>query len=113
MTLEMNRDLEEAVKDAGIACEWLLQILHTIYPKKVKERMEFYDLLCDMKEEIIENFGEDVFNDLNLIREWRNNVVHPPITLPSYQIALKIVTKTELFHTLFDENLKEKTYLKS
>jgi hypothetical protein len=107
---EMRHDLEEAVRDAGLVCEGLLQILHSMYPKDVKERMDFNELLCDLKETIVKDFGEDIYCDLDLIREWRNKVSHPPITVPNSRIALKIVTKAKLFHELFHEKLKEQLH---
>lgn len=68
--------------------------------------MEFSDLLCNLKDVITEEFGEDIYNDLNLIRTWRNNVLHPPVIKPNAHIALKIITKAELFHELFHKQIK-------
>lgn len=109
LKFEMRHDLEEAVKDAGLVCECLLQVLYSMYPKRIKERMDFNDLLNNLKDIIVEDYGEDVYRDLDLIREWRNKVLHPPITIPDACAALKIVTKTELFHELFHEKLKEQS----
>jgi hypothetical protein len=103
---ELGVEFEDSVKDAGISCEGLLQILHSIYPKKIDKRMDFNELLCDLKEIIIEEFGEDIYQDLNLIRVWRNNVLHPPVTKPDANIALKILSKAELFHELFHKKIK-------
>jgi len=113
LKLEMKHELEDAVKNAGIACEGLLQILHSIYPTKVRDKMTFSDLLGGLREVIIENFGDDIYHDLDLIRKWRNKVLHPPITAPDYQTTLKIVTKAELFSAIFDENLKKEMKPKS
>ena len=74
--------------------------------KHMFRKMRFYDLLCNLKEVIIEEFGKDVYNDLDLIREWRNNVLHPPVTKPDAHITLKIITKAELFHELFHKKIK-------
>jgi len=109
----LGRDMEESIKDAGIACEGLLQILHSIYPKKFGEKMEFYDLLCNLKEIIIEEFGQDIYDDLDLIREWRNKVLHPPVTKPDVRTTLKIITKAELFHELFHEKIIKNSHRKS
>lgn len=106
LTYEWGTDLENAIKDAGVCCEGLLQILHAIYPKKIEDKMEFNDLLCSLRDEIIEEFGDDIYNDLNLIREWRNKVLHPPVTRPDTQDALKVITKAELFHDLFHKKIR-------
>ncbi len=107
LTFELGLDLEEPIKDAGICCEGLLQILHSIYPKKTTEKMEFYELLCSLKDVIIEDFGEDVYRDLDMVREWRNKVLHPPVTKPNVDTTLKIITKAELFHELFHKKMRQ------
>lgn len=107
LKFELGLDLEESIKDAGICCEGLLQILHSIYPKKTTEKMEFYELLCSLRDEIIEGYGEDVYNDLDMIREWRNKVLHPPVTKPDFDTTLKIITKAELFHELFHNKMRQ------
>ncbi len=105
---ELGFELEEPIKDAGISCEGLLQILHSVYPKKHLKKMEFYDLLCNLKDVIVEEFGQDIYKDLDLIREWRNRVLHPPVTKPDAHTTLKIITKAELFHELFHQKIKKR-----
>ena len=49
---------------------------------KTEETVQFYDLQCALRDSIIEEFGENAYNDLDMIREWRNEVVHFHITKP-------------------------------
>jgi len=109
---QLGTEFEDSIKDAGVSCEGLLQILHSIYPKKIDKKMEFSDLLCNLKDVISEEFGKDIYADLDLIREWRNNVLHPPVPKPDAHITLKIITKAELFHKLFHRRIKRVHVLK-
>lgn len=109
LKFESGNDYQGSVLDAGIACEGLLKILHSVFPKIIKDRMDFSDYLCDVRDIIIEDYGEDIYNDLEFIREWRNNVAHAPITIPTSNIALKVLTKSELFQALFLKNIKPHT----
>lgn len=106
LKFESGTEYQGSVLDAGIACEGLLKILHSVFPKRIQEKMEFNDYLCDLKQIIVEDYGEDIYKDLDFIREWRNNVAHAPIVVPTLTIALKVLTKTELFQNLFLENMK-------
>jgi hypothetical protein len=57
-------------------------------------------MLCILKDTIIEQFGEDVYNDLDIIRNWRNKVVHPSQEKPDECSALRVIVKAELFFEL-------------
>lgn len=105
---ELGLELEDSIKDAAISCESLLQILNSIFTRKLDKKMEFYDLLCNLKDVIIEEFGKDTYDDLNLIRDWRNKVLHPPVATPDASTTLKIIAKAELFHELFHKKIRLK-----
>ena len=98
---------EDAIKDAAVACEELLQVLCSKYGLKTQGEVHFYDLQCILRDIIIENFGENTYSDLDMIREWRNRVVHPSAAKPDSCITLQIVRRTNLFFELF----KRKTLL--
>lgn len=103
-----TRSFEDAIKDAGVPCESLLQILYSVYfPKKTAEKLEFYDLLCALKEVITERFGSNIYLDLDFIRTWRNNVVHPRRDKPDSAITLQVITKAQLFNKLFKMKIFE------
>ena len=70
------------------------------------EKIEFYDLLCVLKDVITEQFGENIYRDLDFIRKWRNNVVHPTSVKPDEIISLQVVRKTELFYELFKKQME-------
>jgi HEPN domain-containing protein len=97
--------LDDAIKDAANACEGLLQVLRSKYGLKAEERAQFYDLLCILKDSIIEDFEESTYKDLDLIRDWRNKVVHPSAVRPDDCITLQIVTRAELFFELFKRKM--------
>lgn len=102
-------NFEDAIKDAGIACESLLQILHSVYiSKKTAKELEFYDLLCALKDVLTEKFGSNIYQDLDFIRIWRNNVVHPGREKPDSATTLQVVTKAELFNELFKKKIFER-----
>ena len=98
---------EDAIKDVAIACEGLLRILCSKYGFKIEERAQFYDLQCILKDIIVEEFGENTYNDLSMIREWRNRVVHFSPIKPDEYITLQIVRRANLFFEMF----KRKTLL--
>jgi len=110
LKLDSGNDLEEAVFHAGVACEGLLKALHSSErDEKIHERMGFDDYLNVLSDLLRDEFGEDIFSDLKLVKEWRNKVAHAPRKIPDSRTALKIVNKAELFQKLFDDYLKKQT----
>ncbi|MEM3365384.1 MAG: hypothetical protein QXM93_03070 [Candidatus Methanomethyliaceae archaeon] len=99
------KEFEEAIMNAGVCCESLLQIYYSMYYSKKLYKNEFYDLLCTLKDIITEKFGECIYNDLDFIREWRNKVVHPSPEKPSEIDSLQILRKAELFYELFKKEM--------
>ena len=99
---------EDAIKDAGVACESLLQILYAIHISKgPAEELEFYELLCASRDFLSEEFGALMYQDLDFIRIWRNNVVHPRRKKPDAAITLQVIAKAELFNELFKKKIYE------
>jgi hypothetical protein len=96
---------DDAIKDAANACEGLLQILCSKYGINIEEKAQFYDLQCILRNFILDDFGENTYKDLDLIREWRNKVVHPYDIRPDDCITLQIVTRAELFFELFKRKI--------
>jgi len=96
---------DDAIKDAANACEGLLQILCSKYGINIDEKAQFYDLQCILRNFILDNFGENTYKDLDLIRERRNKVVHPYDIRPDDCITLQIVTRAELFFELFKRKI--------
>lgn len=100
---------DDAIKDAGVACEGLLQVLYSIFvSKKTVGELTFNDLQCALREVLTEKFGSIVYGDLEFIRNWRNNVVHPGRQEPNDAITLQVITRAELFHKLFLRHLLKK-----
>ena len=106
------RELEEekyrdAVGKAGRACEGMLRVLYHIYKKKtVGEKSSFDNMLNELRDEIFDDFGEDIFSDLHYIREWRNAAVHPKSRKIKPEVAVKVIRKAQLFQELFFNKMK-------
>lgn len=101
-----THSFEDAIKDAGVACESLLQILHSVYvSKKIEKDLDFYDLLCTLRDVLTEEFGSNIYQDLDFVRIWRNNVVHPGREKPDGAITLQVITKAKLFNELFKKKI--------
>jgi hypothetical protein len=98
-----NREFDDAIKDVGVSCESLLQVLYSVYGStRSNEDLGFNDLLTGLKSFIEEEFGENIYNDLNFIRDWRNIVVHPKQIKPDIAIAFQVISKADLFFKLFE-----------
>ena len=95
---------EDAIKDASVACEGLLQILGSKYGIKTEEAT-FYDLQCILRDSIIEEFGENTYNDLDMIRKWRNKVVHFHKEKPDEFVTLQIVKRANLLLEIFKKKI--------
>ena len=93
---------EDAIKDAALACEELLQVIYEMnMPKQIEKSMHFYDFLCKLKEVIIDEFGENTYNDLDFIRIWRNKVLHPHPEEPDEMTTFQIIRRAEMFYKTF------------
>jgi HEPN domain-containing protein len=109
---EAEIDIEEekyrdSVGKAGRACEGMLRVLYYAYKKKpAEERASLDSMLNELREEILDDFGDDVFNDLNYIRQWRNAAVHPRPQEIKPEIAVKVIRKAQLFQELFFLKMK-------
>lgn len=109
---EAEIDIEEekyrdAVGKAGRACEGMLRVLYHAYKKKpAEEKASFDSMLNKLREEILDDFEEDVFTDLNYIRQWRNAAVHPKPQRIKSKVAVKVIRKAQLFQELFFRKTK-------
>jgi hypothetical protein len=104
-----THNYEDAIKDAGVACESLLQILYSVHvAEKTPEELEFHDLLCALNKVLDEDFGSNIYQDLDFVRMWRNNVVHPRREKPDDLVTLQVVAKVELFNELFKKRIFER-----
>lgn len=101
-----KRDYEDAVWRTGKACEGMLKILYHMYKRKEPEEKGFGFLLDGLRREIPTEFGKDVLNDLEYIREWRNVADHPKQKEITFEVAAKVIKKTQLFQELFFNKIK-------
>lgn len=99
-----ERYFEDAVRDAALACEEILQVIHEIYvPKSARKDMHFYDFLCELREIIVDEFGKKVYDDLDFIRIWRNKVSHTPPEKPNDLITFQVVERSKMFYEVFSK----------
>lgn len=98
----------DAIKDAALACEGLLNVLNdVINPKQSARTPRYVELLFGLKEIIKERFGENMFSDLDYIRKCRNEVSHPTPEEPDGLITFQVVTRAKMFYDLISKEFKE------
>jgi|GEM_PF-3304938 len=94
-------DCRDIILKSSRALEAVLSVIfHVSKGTPVGER-SLGQILYVLKSEIENRFGEDVFRDLEFIREKRNIVAHPTPIKATYEDALKVFKKVELFFDLF------------
>ncbi len=93
-------DCEEIIRNVGLSIESLLGVLYHWFRHAVPPDMTFGQLLNSLRDDIINEFGEDMYNDLAFIAEKRNLASHPKPVKLSYEDVLKVVKKAELFQRL-------------
>jgi hypothetical protein len=101
---------EDAVKDAGSACESLLDILYHRVNGKPKPKEPIGRTLGMLKTNMEGMFGAPVYHDLNFIISTRNDATHPR-TLPieiTKRTALQVIERTKIFYELLKVELEEK-----
>ena len=101
-----KREYEEVAWRTGNACEGMLRILYHMYKRKEPEEKGFGFLLEGLRREIHTEFGNDVLNDLEYIKEWRNIADHPTQREITFEVAAKVIKKTQLFQELFFNKIK-------
>ena len=57
------------------------------------------------RDSIIEEFGENTYNDLDMIRKWRNKVVHFHKEKPDEFVTLQIVKRANLLLEIFKKKI--------
>lgn len=100
---------EDAVRDAGSACETLLGILYHRNKGRQKKPMTAGKLLGELRTNIEAVFGTLVYVDLDFIIEHRNKVIHPS-SIPqelSKRTAIQVVDRTRIFYELLKVELDE------
>ncbi len=96
----------DAMRDACLACEGILTVMVRMFePTKVEDNAMMADLLETLRQYIVSEFGEDIYRDLDFVREWRNRASHVGRENPTQSDVLKVLTKVELFMNLFEERL--------
>lgn len=82
------------------AIEAYLSVLYHNWKKKPSEEKTLGWLLNSLKNEIEEEFGEDIWNDLKFINKKRILVDHPKPVEITIEDAIKVVKRAEIFQNL-------------
>ncbi len=98
--------MRDSMRDACLGCEGILTVMIKMYePRKLDDRPVFSELLENLRPYILPSFGEDVYRDLDFVREWRNRASHVGRDSPEPSDVLKVLTKVELFMNLFERQV--------
>lgn len=103
-----KQEFDHAIMDIGSGCEALLRILYHVNKGREPESdIGFHDLLNSMKEMIEEDFGKNIYADLDFIREWRNKTAHAtnPVS-PSDDVTFQIIKRADIFYELLKRIFK-------
>ncbi len=99
---ELTQDnCKDIILKSSKALEGILGIIYHVSKGTLVGERSFGQILYELRSEIENTFGEDVFRDLEFIREKRNIVAHPTPIKVTHKDALKVFKKTELFFDLF------------
>ncbi len=94
-------DCKQIIWRTSKAVESILGIMYHIFKNIQPLEKTFGQMLNELRTEIIDEFDEDVFRDLDFIREWRNAVDHSKPVRVSKVDAIKVFKKAELFFDIF------------
>jgi hypothetical protein len=102
---KLNSDnFEDAIRDAGIVCEAILEILGRKQGLTREESKNYEFLLGQLGSYINQEYGKEVHDDLDFIKKWRNSVSHPHEQSPNKNNATQVVRRAELFFELFEKD---------
>jgi hypothetical protein len=94
-----DEKLDLSIRDAGLACETLLNIWYHKHYGKLPDRKTFGPLLEELREIIQSDLGTLTYSDLEFIKDWRNKIEHPQpdnYTLDK-KTALQVLARSETF----------------
>ncbi|MHB1811849.1 MAG: hypothetical protein ACYCPR_05480 [Thermoplasmataceae archaeon] len=108
-----DQDIEDIVRRLTVGIEGLLQALaNIIFGAKKDQKSEFNDLISSLRGVIIEDYGEDVWNDLQYLHKLRNSVSHPRDYKVNKNDMIKAAARSRMFLTLFDNSKTPKRRLR-
>lgn len=108
-----DRDIANIMRDLTLGIEGLLQASHNmLFGAKKNQRIEFNELLSSLRTDIIDDYGEDVWDDLQYLRKLRNSVSHPGDYKVNINDMSKAAARSRLFLKLFDNSKQPKRRLR-
>ena len=99
----------EIVRGIGRGTEMLLKAIHVLESDEDADKLTMDSFLTKNREKIISEFGEDIYQDLKKIQEYRNKVSHSETDIRIQMLELiKIVNMAVQFLQLFRMKYVEK-----
>ena len=104
-----EQDIENILRTMMVGVEGLLQTLNRIaLGREMGSRLNFSDLLSNIRGTILEDYGEDTLRDLEYLRDVRNSVSHPREIKLGIVDLIKAAAKSKMFLDLFDVRFRWK-----
>ena len=101
-----QRDLEDILRRALNGVEGLLLAVYSKNVNKNSRPATFRDILNEQRKELLEDYGEDVYDELIYMNEMRNSVSHPNQLDLKTKDMKKVVGRAALFLDLVELKLK-------
>lgn len=101
-----QRDLEDILRRALNGVEGLLLAVYSKNVNKNSRLATFRDILNERRKELLEDYGEDVYDELIYMNEMRNSVSHPNQLDLKTKDMKKVVERAALFLDLVELKLK-------
>jgi hypothetical protein len=98
----VHNDPEELIRKATKGVEGLLLAIYWKVFKEEPEKAEFNFMLSKLREVLEEEYGTDVYHDLEYLHGERNFSSHTGHPAPDAENTLKVIHRSKLFLDLFD-----------
>ena len=100
-------EIEDSARRATKGVEGLLLVEYRIIcGKRPNSRFTFGELLSSLRQEIILLYGDDIYLDLEYLRDIRNSINHPTGLHIDHIVLNKVVYRSNLFLELFQQRLR-------
>jgi hypothetical protein len=97
-----DKEIEDIMRRVLNGIEGLLLAFYGHGPAEDSRPLTFRDILNEHKQELLEDYGEDVFKELIYLNEMRNNVSHPNGLHFGNMEMKKVVGRADLFLDLIE-----------
>ena len=98
----VHNDPEELIRKATKGVEGLILAIYWKIFKEEPEKVEFNFMLSKLREVVEEDYGTDIYHDLEYLHMERNFSSHSGHPAPDADETLKVIHRSKLFLDLFD-----------